>query len=82
MIQDFQGFSKTNSLIKKLYTKDGKKKGPGQQKKKINDGKLENLLNATQDHDKEDGMDKQRILREEIEDRGIFSYKFSRHWCL
>jgi len=24
-IQDFQGFSKTNSMIKKLYTKDKKK---------------------------------------------------------
>lgn len=72
-IQDFQGFSKTNSMIKKLYTKD-KKKG----KKK--DEKQEGLLNAS-GNDRELGGDKREDIIDEVGGRQEFSYKFSRHWC-
>jgi len=60
-IQDFQGFSKTNSMIKKLYTKD-KKKG----KKK--DEKQEGLLNAS-GNDRELGGDKREEVIDEVAGR-------------
>jgi len=73
ILDDFQGFSKTNSMVKKLYTKSKKK-----DKKK--DEKQENLLNAS-GLDKEIGGDKRQDVIDEVAGRSTFSYKYSRHWC-
>ena len=89
-IQNFQGFSKNNSIIKKLYTKDeltkdGKKKKNKKRRGTFNaeDDKQQQLIGNNDEESKNsDEYNKKDKLQREVEARGVFSYKYSRLWCL